>query len=286
MSLHFIPNPDNPNINYINFRTFTVNSNNLAKTIETLYGDPEVSFPLPVDHHWGTEAGFANNIGAIKTLLGYGNADDKGLVASRYDISDATKPDIDEETRKKVEVVNVETNEKDASIGYRRLDVTDALFDVMAKKIFQITANLVCSSNEQSAIASDILKFLAEKHHPMKEVVSTGLGRAFRVSIPKGFAIWVSTGVPSSMANYNFFPLVNHCFLTKMDVFSSQRTLNLSPESFVTYVHSRPVQLKFTLTFQEIQAAYRRPEPPENRSSAMPMSNGPRNRSSAAAMPK
>jgi hypothetical protein len=272
MSLHFIPNPDNPNINYMNFTTFTVNSDNLRKKIENLYTYPEVSFPLPVDHLWATEAKFASDITAIKTLLGYGEVADKGLVASRYDTEDPTNPNPSEEVREKVEIVDVEKTEKDASIGYRRLDVTDALFDVMEKKIFQITANLVCTSNEQSAIASDILRFLAIKHHPAKKVVrnANGGGRAFKVNPPKGFAIWVSTGAPSTMANYNFFPLVNHCFLTKMQVHSQQRTLNMSPESFITYVNSRPLQLKFTLTFQEIQAAYRSDDPygPRNRSSA------------------
>jgi len=274
MSLHFIPNPDNPNINYINFTTFTVNSANLSKKIESFYKSPEVSFPLPVEHTWATQANFASNIESIGTLLGIGPKEgSKPPIASRYDIDDPTNPYPSVETSGKIEVTDVEK----PNVVYKRLDVTDALFDVMEKKIFQITANLVCTSNEQSAIASDILRFIAQKHHPGKEVVLRGESRSFRSLSPKGFAIWVSTGAPSAMANYNFFPLVNHCFLTKMVVNSNREKLNLSPESFITYVNSRPLQLKFTLTFQEIQAAYR---------SINPMRLGPRNRSVADSKPR
>lgn len=264
MGIHFKPSVDpgqaiDPNITYINFSTFPVSSETLKKPIEGLYNLQEgCSFPLPANFRLQTTANLAADLKDIAVVAGVASDQETGLpTISGYDaegeeigilkgINTPDKPDPD------VDWAGV------MKTRYRRLDVSDALFENMNKRIFNISPVLVCQTPEQCQVAYKIIHYFHFHANPSL-IEMSGDSPILKIAPPLGFAVWASEFWPSSLFTDNYFPVVNHSFLDRIILTSADSGQSLTPYSILNSEtnEQHPLRIQLDLTFVEIQPAYK-----------------------------
>jgi len=263
MGIHFKPSVDpgqaqDPNITYINFSTFPVLSETLRQPIENLYNLQEgCSFPLPANFRLQTTANLAADLKDIAVVAGVASDQETGLpTISGYDaegeeigilkgINTPDKPDPD------VDWAGV------MKTRYRRLDVSDALFESMAKRIFSVSPVLVCQTPDQCRTAYEIIHYF--HFHANPSMISEGEEEPIKIEPPLGFAIWTSDRWPLSIFTDNYFPVINHSFLNRIVLTSADSGQSLSPYSILNSRtdEQHPLRIQLDLQFVEIQPAYK-----------------------------
>jgi len=262
MGIHFKPSVDpgqaiDPNISYINFSTFLVNTGTLKQRIEAFYGDPECSFPLTGNFKMQTQANIATDLDEIRTLAGVGPDQGTGIpTISGYD----AEGDIGEDNI--LSNINTDTPPNGVDFAgpmtsrYRRVDVTDALFSQMNKRIFEITPVLICQTPDQCLQAYHIIHYFHQMANPSLIELEN---KVLKVAPPFGFAVWASDRAPQPITTDNYFPVINHSFLARILLTSADSGQSLSPYTILNSQtdEQHPLKIQLSLTFVEIQPAYK-----------------------------
>jgi len=264
MGIHFKPSVDpgqaiDPNITYINFSTFPVSSETLKKPIEGLYNLQEgCSFPIPTNFKMVTEALIAADLKNISVLAGIDQNANAGVpTRSGYDVEGEKIGELGE-----IGELEPPGNGIDFAGGiqnrYRRLDVSDALFENMSKRIFNISPVLVCQTSEQCQVAYDIIHYFHFHANPSL-IEMSGDSPILKIAPPLGFAVWASEFWPSPLFTDNYFPVVNHSFLSRVILTSADSGQSLTPYSILNSEtnEQHPLRIQLDLTFIEIQPAYK-----------------------------
>lgn len=283
----FVPNA-NPGVaaipawTYLNFSVFKVNAGTLNSRIETLYNlEPHtgVSFPLPSSYNLISQAKFATNLEEVAQVTGIDIIKSEGIpTISQYDADElggiAINEALEDDTIKNNQPWLKTAGELEKG-RYKRLDIIDAIFDTMEKRVFTCTAKLVCTSGDQCDKARNIMDFFSHNQCPaiLKTTREGGEGAPkFTVIPPKGFAIWASDRWGHCTANHNFFPLINHSFLVKFTARTEDSGRNISPHMISLPASNRPLTVILDLVFTEIQPVYKSTgSTPRNRSTADPV---------------
>lgn len=258
--IHFKPSVDpgeaiDPNITYINFSTFPVNSETLKKPIELLYKRSECSFPLTGNFRMQTQANILTDIEEIIKLAGVGPDQGAGIpTISAYDAEDPEQVGV---------LSNINTLQPPAGADfagemksrYKRADVSDALFSNMSKRIFEISPVLVCQTPDQCLQAYWIIHYFHKNANPSLILN----GNVLTTIPPLGFAVWASDRVPQPVTTDNYFPIINHSFLAKIMLTSADSGQSLSPYTILNSQtdEQHPLKIQLTLVFVEIQPAYK-----------------------------